>query len=93
MLVKWKGLRSTVLLLPGGGPRGLGIEEYLSQSKNKVEFLDRSKKFKFIDDLSIVEIINLLGIGLASYKVHSHIHSGIGTENFSLPTENLKSQK
>ena len=95
MLVKWKGLRSTVRPLPGGGPQGgtLGIEEYLSQSNDNVDFLDRSEKFKFIDDLSIVEIINLLSIGLASYNVHSHIPSDIGIENFYLPPENLKSQK
>ena len=50
---------------PPGGT--LGIEEYLSQNNDEVEYLPNDEKFKFIDDLSILEIINLLSIGLASY--------------------------
>ena len=54
MIVKWKGLQSQTRPLPGGGPQGgtLGIEEYLSQSNNNVDFLASDEKFKFIDDLS-----------------------------------------
>jgi hypothetical protein len=46
------------------GPQGgtLGIEEYLSQSNDNVDFLDQDEKFKFIDDLSVLEIINLISI-------------------------------
>ena len=64
MIVKWKGLHSKVRPLPGGGPQGgtLGIEEYLSQSNDNVDFLNHDEKYKFIDDLSILEIINLISI-------------------------------
>ena len=80
--------------LPGGGPQGgtLGIEEYLSQNNDNVEFLPDDEKFKFIDDLSILEILNLLSIGLTSYDYHSHVPSDIGTENLYLESENTKMQ-
>ena len=73
----------------------LGIEEYLSQSNDNVVYLETSEKFKFIDDLSIVEIINLLSIGLASYNFHNHNHvpSDIGTDNLYLAPENMKSHE
>ena len=53
MVVKWKGLLRTMRPLPGGGPQGgtLGIEEYLSQSNDSVEFLEKDEKFRFINDV------------------------------------------
>ena len=94
MVVKWKGLLSRMRPLPGGGPQGgtLGIEEYLSQSNDSVEFLEKDEKFRFIDDLSIIEIINLLSIGLASYNYSNHVPSDVGTDRLYLDAENLKSQ-
>ena len=95
MVVKWKGLLSRMRPLPGGGPQGgtLGIEEYLSQNKDNVEFLKEDEKFKFIDDLSILEIINLLSIGLANYNIHNHVPSDIGTDRLYIDSANLKSQE
>ena len=59
----------------------MGIEEYLSQSNNNVDFLDQDEKYKFIDDLSMLEIINLISIGLSSYNCHSHVPSKVATSN------------
>ena len=94
MVVKWKGLVSSLRPLPGGGPQGgtLGIEEYLSQNNDNVDFLDKSEKFKFIDDLSILEIISLLSIGIASYNCHNHVPSDIGIDNLFLDPKNIQSQ-
>ena len=94
MKVKWKGLLSKVRQLPGGGPQGgtLGIEEYLSQSNGNTNFVDPEEKFKFIDNLSILEIINLISIGLSSYNCHTHVPSDIGVENAFLDGSNTKSQ-
>ena len=58
-----------------------------------MEFLDLSEKFKFIDDLSILEIINLLSIGLANYDFQSHVPSDLGTGHFYLDPKYLKSQE
>ena len=68
MRVKWKGHLSTLRKLNGGGPQGgtLGIEEYLSQSNDNTHFLKEDEKFKFIDDLSMLEIVNLVSIGISS---------------------------
>ena len=50
-------------------------------------------KFKFVDDLSILEILNLLSVGVCSYNFRKHIASDIGIEQLFLPTERTNSQK
>ena len=95
MRVKWKGHISSLRNLNGGGPQGgtLGIEEYLSQSNDNSDFLNQDEKFKFIDDLSMVELINLISVGIASYNFKAHVASDIGIDNKYLPVENIKSQQ
>ena len=94
MVVKWKGLHSKPRSLPGGGPQGdtLGIEEYISQTNNNTDFIDEEDKLKFMDDLSILEIINLVSIGLSSYNCNMHVPSDISVDNFYLDPANIKSQ-
>ena len=94
MKVKWRGLLSKSRSLPGGGPQGgtLGIEEYLSQSNNNTDFLSLDEKFKFIDDLSILEVLNLITIGLSSYNFHQHVASDVGISQSYLDPSNIKSQ-
>ena len=64
MFVKWKGEQSSEKNLNGGGPQGctLGILEYLSQTNNNFDFIPDDEKYKFIDDLSTLDIINLINI-------------------------------
>ena len=52
-----------------------------------------NKKYKFIDDLSILEIINLLMIGISSYNHRSHVASDIGEQNKFIPSNHQKTQK
>ena len=94
MAVKWNGKMSKKFPLPGGGAQGgqLGQLEYLSQSDNNVDFLDLNEKYKFIDDLSTLEIINLIMSGLTSYNFKQHVASDIGNHGQFLPAENAKSQ-
>ena len=94
MKVKWHRKISTERNLPGGGPQGssCGILEYLSQSTSNVDFLESDLHHKFIDDLSVLEVINLISIGLTSYNFKNHVASDIGTNQLFLPTDNLKSQ-
>ena len=95
MIVKWHGLESTVRKLIGGGPQGSlwGILEYLSQSNDNTDFVDNKLKFKFIDDLSILEIINLMSIGIASYQFNMHVASDIPTNGYFISNKNLKTQE
>ena len=94
MQVKWKNILSSMRDLPGGGPQGcsLGLESYKSQSNSNADFIPKEDKYKWIDDLSILEIINLLTIGLASYNFKNHVASDVGTDQKFLSTNNIQSQ-
>ena len=94
MAVKWNGQFSSPYPLPGGGAQGgeLGQLEYLAQSNNNTDFLDDKWKYKFIDDLSILEVINLVLCGLASYNFKTHVASDVATHGKFLPIQNVQSQ-
>ena len=60
--------------MPGGGPlQGtlLGVLEYLVQSNNNDDCVDETLRFKYVDDLTFLELISLstLSHGLSSYNV------------------------
>ena len=80
--------------LNGGGPQGAlwGILEYLSLSNDNTNYISSKDKFKFIDDLSILEKINLLCIGLSSYNYKNNVASDMIKNGYFLPPENLKTQ-
>ena len=95
MKVKWNKTMSKSHTLNGGGPQGglMGILEYLSQTNHNTDFIDPDDKFKFIDDLSILEIINLISQGLCSFNFKSNVASDINMEhNQILLGSNLQSQ-
>jgi hypothetical protein len=93
--VKWHGCHSIPRRINGGGPQGatLGILEYLSQSNNSADFVDQEDRLKFVDDLTILEIVNLLTIGISSFNIKQSIPSDIIESNQYIPPENLKSQE
>jgi hypothetical protein len=66
--------------------------EYLSQTNDNVDFLDYDAKFKFIDDLSVLEMINLVMSGISCYNFKQHVASDIGTHGQYLPIINVQSQ-
>ena len=78
----------------GGGPQGgnAGIVEYTSQTTGNLDFTDDDCAFKFVDDASIIEIINLLAIGLASFNVKMAVPSDIAVGESFIPKENLTTQ-
>ena len=95
MKVKWNKSTSNIHNLNGGGPQGglIGILEYLSQTNKNTEFIDPEDKFKFIDDLSVLEIINLISLGLSSFNFKSQVASDIDiNHNQFISQSNLKSQ-
>ena len=95
MKVKWNGEVSTQRHLNGGGPQGglMGILEYLSQTNNNADFVPDDERFKFIDDLSILEKINLISVGLSCYNTKLHVPSDVADQNQFISPENLKSQQ
>ena len=94
MIVKWKNHQSSVRKLPGGGPQGcpLGQHSYTSISNDNASHIPIEDRFKWIDDLNTLEIINLAAIGLASYNHKLHVAADVGIDQKYLPTSNIKSQ-
>lgn len=95
MQVKWHGVLSEIRNLNGGGPQGssFGILEYLSQSNDNSENVPVDERFKFIDDLTVLEIISLLNVGLASHNPKVNVPNDININNQMIPPEHLKTQK
>ena len=95
MSVKWHGCRSVPRKVVGGGPQGatLGLLEYLSQSNNCADMVNESERFRFIDDLSLLEIVNLLTVGLSSFNLKMQMPNDLSTHNPFVEPQNLKSQK
>ena len=94
MIVKWHGLKSTTRDLPGGGPQGstFGLLEYKSNSNNNADHVPQEMRFKFVDDLSVLEKLNLILVGLTSYNFKNHVASDIGIDQQYLPSMNIQSQ-
>ena len=95
MTVKWHGCLSSTRKLPGGNPQGstLGLLGYDVNSNDSAEHVPPDLKYKFVDDLSILEKLNLLLVGLSSYNFRYHVASDIGIDQNFLPSQNLKSQE
>ena len=95
MSVKWQGCRSKPIHIKGGGPQGatLGILEYLAQSNKNADGIDFVNKFKFIDDLTILEIVNLLTVGLSSFNLKSQVRNDIPDHGQFIPSQNLETQR
>ena len=92
--VKWENIFSELLEVKGGGPQGgnSGILEYISSTKGNLDFLPEDESFKFVDDASFLEILNLLSIGLASYNAKNQVPSDVPPEMAFLPPENCQTQ-
>ena len=95
MSVRWHGVTSTQRTLSGSGPQGstLVLLEYLSQSNHNTRNIDPKLKYKWLDDLSLLEVINLLTIGLSSYNVRAHVPNDIPVHNGFVEAKNLSTQK
>ena len=94
MTVKFGGSSSSIHSLPGGGPQGslLGGIEYLVNSNDNADFVDDDEKFKYIDDLSILQFIPLAGL-LCEYNFRLHVASDIGIDNYFLPPHSNEMQQ
>ena len=50
-------------------------------------------RYKFVDDLTVLEIVNLLTVGITSFNIKSQVPNDIPQHNQYIPPENLKSQQ
>ena len=95
MKVRWHGVTSSERTLSGSGPQGstLGLLEYLSQSNDNTEDIPPDQKYKWLDDLSVLEIVNLLTVGISSYNIRTQVPNDIPSHNGYIEAKNLKIQK
>ena len=49
--------------------------------------------FKFVDDKTTLEVINLISIGMASYNTRVNVQSNVLTSNLVISNDNLKTQE
>ena len=94
MVVKWHGCKSEPIILNGGGPQGatLGLLEYLSQSNHSADCVKEDDRYKFVDDLTVLEIVNLLTVGITSFNIKLQVPNDIPVHNQFIPPQNLQSQ-
>ena len=69
-----------------------GEGEFLSQTNTNPEDAGDDEIYKFVDDKSVIEVINLFSIGLASHNVKAAVPSNIPVTNNFIPSEHLKTQ-
>ena len=77
-----------------GGPQGatLGILEYLSQTNDSANCVGQDERFKFVDDLTILEVVNLITIRLSSVNVKVQVPNDVREDNQLIPAKHLQSQ-
>ena len=82
MKVKFNGEMSKLLTLIGGGPQGtlLGGLEYIVQSNDNADIVPVEDRFKYIDDLSVLQLVCLSGL-LVEYNFFEHVASDIGIDD------------
>ena len=69
-----------------------GILEHISITKGNLDFLADDDAFKFVDDSSFIEILNLISIGMSSLNPKFQVPSDIPPEVGFLPSQNFATQ-
>ena len=94
MTVKFNGEISEVLSLIGGGPQGtlLGQIMYIVLSNDNADIVSPQDRYKYIDDLSILQLVLLSGL-LTEYNCLEHVPSDVGIDQEFLPSESYATQK
>ena len=93
MTVKYNSEESALYSLIGGGPQGCwtGQACFITASDDNAEFVNQDDRYKFSDDLSILEVI-ILGDILTEYDFSTHIASDIGLGERFIPAQELVTQ-
>ena len=88
MTVSFNQEKSDLYTLIGGSPQGswTGQQCYLSASEDKANFVSQEDRYKYCDDLTILELV-MLGEMLAKYSFLKNDDQKI------LPSQELESQK
>ena len=93
MTVKFNGEESSLVTLCGGFPAGsvIGQDCFLVASNDAAQEVNIEDRFKYIDDLEILELVLLSGI-LQDYDVESHVPSDIPLDHKYLEASTTQTQ-
>ena len=85
MRVKFNNEISSEHSLNGGGPQGtlIGQIEYLVNSNDNADIVKPEDRYKYIDDLSVLELVMMTGL-LKQYDFHAHVASDIPIDHLYL---------
>ena len=91
--MKFNGEISELYSLIGGGPQGtlLGGIEYTAQSNDNADIVPPQDRFKYIDDLSVLQLVLLSGL-LVEYNFYEHVASDVGIDQKFLPPNSYNCQ-
>ena len=94
MIVQWHGVQSSSFSLPGSTPQGSSfLLEYIAISNDNADCVPQEDKFKYQDDVTLIEVVNLLSVGIASYNTRQHVSSTLPVHNQIEDSGNLQSQR
>ena len=69
----------------------LGQTEYLVQSNDSADCVSPEDRFRYIDDLSLVQLVCLAGL-VSEYNFSQHVASDVGIDQVFLPAANYETQ-
>ena len=94
MKIKWHNKFSQSRKMPGSGAMGsnIGNWEFDSQINHNADCVPEEDRYKFVDDLSVLEIINLINIGLSSHNFKNQVPNDVPIHGQIIPSKNLRSQ-
>ena len=95
MRVKWHGKLSKPRQMPGSGAMGssIGNWEFDSQTNHNADCVPEEDRYKFVDDLSVLEILNLVNIGISSFNCKKQVPSDLPVHGQFVDSSHLKSQE
>jgi hypothetical protein len=91
--VRYNSAESSLIRLTGGFPQGslIGQDSYLITSDDCADDINQEDKYRYVDDLEILELIKLAGT-LIEYDTTAHVPSDVGTHQKYLPPQTLRTQ-
>ena len=93
MTVNFNSEESSLFQLLGGGQQGSWSKQtcFITASDDNTEHVQQKNRYKFSDNLNILEII-ILGQILKEYDLATHVPKDIGVEEGFIPAQELEVQ-
>ena len=93
MSVQYNQSEPSIIDLIGGFPQvsKIGQDCYLCSSHEAADHICEDDRFRYIDDLEILELIIMTGF-LQDYNVQSHVPSDVPVDDLFLPPSSFQTQ-